>query len=43
MVITEKPLQIGPVIHFSVQACYNGPNPTWASRSGEDVRQAMSS
>jgi hypothetical protein len=36
-VITEKPLQIEPVTHFSTRACYNGPNPTWASGSGEDV------
>jgi hypothetical protein len=36
-VITEKLLQIGPVTHFSVRACYNGPNLTWASRSSEDV------
>jgi hypothetical protein len=36
-VITEKLLQIGPVTRFSVRACYNGPNPTWASRPSEDV------
>jgi hypothetical protein len=36
-VITEKPLQIGPVTHFSVRGLLNGPNATWASRLGKDV------
>jgi hypothetical protein len=36
-VITEKPLQIGPVTHFSVRGLLQRPNPMWASRLGEGV------
>jgi hypothetical protein len=38
-VITEKPLQIGPVIHSARGACYNGPNSTWAFVLDEDARR----